>query len=58
MGTEDALCFPNGFGINTVVLPRLADKYTLIMSDELNHSSLVVGMRASNGIVVVFKHNG
>lgn len=58
LGTESALCFPNGFGINTAVLPRLADKNTLIMSDKLNHSSLLVGMHASGGTVVIFEHNG
>ncbi|KAI6189985.1 Aminotransferase domain containing protein [Aphelenchoides bicaudatus] len=58
LGTEEALCFPNGFGINTVVLPNLADKNTLVMSDQLNHSSLLVGMRASGAKIVIFNHNG
>jgi serine palmitoyltransferase len=58
LGTESALCFPNGFGINTAVLPRLANRNTLIMSDKLNHSSLLVGMQASGGTVVIFDHNG
>jgi serine palmitoyltransferase len=25
LGSEEALCFPNGFGINTAILPKLAD---------------------------------
>lgn len=58
LNTEAALVFPNGFGINTIVLPSIANKNTLILSDKLNHSSLLVGMRASNATIVIFNHNG
>jgi serine palmitoyltransferase len=33
-------------------------KGCLILSDELNHTSLVLGSRLSGAIITVYKHNG
>lgn len=57
MGTEDAICCPMGFGTNSMNLPALADENTLVLSDELNHASLVLGLKLSKAKVVIFKHN-
>ncbi|KAH7684492.1 CRE-SPTL-2 protein, partial [Aphelenchoides avenae] len=57
LGVDDAICFPMGFGTNVMSLPTLADQDTLVLSDELNHSSLVLGLRVSGATIVVFKHN-
>jgi serine palmitoyltransferase len=46
-----------GFGTNSMNLPALADENTLVLSDELNHASLVLGLKLSKAKVVIFKHN-
>uniref|UniRef100_A0A914XF82 Aminotransferase class I/classII domain-containing protein n=2 Tax=Plectus sambesii TaxID=2011161 RepID=A0A914XF82_9BILA len=57
LGTESALCFPMGFGTNSMNIPCLVEKGCLILSDELNHASLVLGCRMSGASIKVFKHN-
>ncbi|KAL7753625.1 serine palmitoyltransferase component [Sorochytrium milnesiophthora] len=57
LGTEDALCVSMGFATNSTTLPALVSKGCLIISDELNHASLVFGSRLSNAAIRVFKHN-
>ncbi|KAK5966039.1 hypothetical protein GCK32_010690 [Trichostrongylus colubriformis] len=57
LGVEAAICFPMGFGTNSMNIPSLVDKGSLILSDELNHASLVLGCRISGATVKVFKHN-
>ncbi|KAI9224556.1 serine palmitoyltransferase [Blastocladiella britannica] len=57
LGTEDAMCISMGFATNSTALPALVSKGCLILSDELNHASLVFGARLSQAAVRVFKHN-
>uniref|UniRef100_A0A914YDI2 Aminotransferase class I/classII domain-containing protein n=1 Tax=Panagrolaimus superbus TaxID=310955 RepID=A0A914YDI2_9BILA len=57
VGCEDAIVCPMGFGTNSMNLPAIADENTLVLSDELNHASLVLGLKLSNAKVVIFKHN-
>ncbi|ORZ36514.1 pyridoxal phosphate-dependent transferase [Catenaria anguillulae PL171] len=57
LGTEDAMCISMGFATNSTAIPALVSKGCLILSDELNHSSLVFGARLSNATIRVFKHN-
>ncbi|VDM61416.1 unnamed protein product [Angiostrongylus costaricensis] len=57
LGVEAAICFPMGFGTNSMNIPSLVDKGSLILSDELNHASLVLGCRVSGATITVFKHN-
>ena len=47
-----------GFATNSTVIPALGSKGTLIISDSLNHSSLIVGARGGAARIRVFKHNG
>jgi len=54
---EDAIVFGMGFATNSTVLPALCSKGTLIISDSLNHASLVVGARSSEAKIKTFKHN-
>ncbi len=53
---EDALTCGMGFATNSLNIPRLLSKGCLIISDELNHASLILGMRLSGAAVQVFKH--
>src|SRR6187455_416663 len=41
--TESALVYPTGYMANLGVLSALADKDSIIYSDELNHSSIIDG---------------
>lgn len=55
--TEAALILSSGFQANATVLPALADRRTLILSDSLNHNSLIQGCRLSRCRTVVYRHN-
>lgn len=57
MGTEDAIVFGMGFATNSLNLPSLVSKGCLVLSDEKNHASLILGLRLSGATVMVFKHN-
>ena len=46
-----------GYATNSVVIPALIGKGGLIISDALNHASIVAGVRASGAKVKVFRHN-
>lgn len=58
LGVESAIVFGMGFATNATNIPNLVDKGCLIISDELNHASLVLGSRLSGATIRVFKHNG
>lgn len=58
VGKEDAVVYGMGFSTNAASIPALVSKGCLIISDELNHSSLVFGSRLSKATIRVFKHNG
>lgn len=53
---ESAVLFPTGFAANLGVFGALANKGTLICSDELNHASIIDGTRLSPADVSIFPH--
>ena len=55
-GTEAVLSFPSGFSANTGVIPTVAGEADLIVSDSLNHASIIDGMRLSKAPRVVYPH--
>uniref|UniRef100_A0A3Q4GT80 Serine palmitoyltransferase, long chain base subunit 2a n=1 Tax=Neolamprologus brichardi TaxID=32507 RepID=A0A3Q4GT80_NEOBR len=57
LGVESAMAFGMGFATNSMNIPALVGKGCLILSDELNHASLVLGARLSGSTIRVFKHN-
>ncbi|KAK6181302.1 hypothetical protein SNE40_009185 [Patella caerulea] len=57
LGVEDAITFPMGFATNSMNMPCLVGKGCLLLSDELNHASLVLGSRLTGSTIRVFKHN-
>jgi len=54
---EDAMVVNMGFATNSTTIPALVQKGSLIISDQLNHSSLIFGARISGSKIRVFKHN-
>jgi serine palmitoyltransferase len=57
VGTEDAIVFGMGFATNALNLPSLVSPGCLVLSDEKNHASLILGLRLSGATIKVFKHN-
>lgn len=55
-GTEAALVFPTGYAANVGALTALAGPGTRILSDALNHASIVDGCRLARGDLTVVPH--
>ena len=55
-GTEAVLTFQSGFTANTGVIPALTGEQDLIVSDALNHASIIDGMRLSKAPRKVYPH--
>ncbi len=55
-GTEAAVCFPTGFAANLGVLCALGGPGVRILSDELNHASIIDGCRLSRSALAVYRH--
>ena len=54
---EAALVFQSGFACNAGVIQAITDKNDLIISDELNHASIIDGVRLSKASRAVYKHS-
>jgi serine palmitoyltransferase len=57
LAKEDALCLNMGFNTNCTTIPALVGRGDLCISDELNHTSIVNGARASGAAIRIFRHN-
>ena len=55
-GREKALVFSTGYMANMGVISALADQKTAIVSDKLNHASLIDGCRLSGADVRRYRH--
>ncbi|MCL4424329.1 MAG: glycine C-acetyltransferase [Firmicutes bacterium] len=54
--TEAALVFQSGFTTNTGVIPAVVGKDDVVISDELNHASIIDGCRLSRADIKRFPH--
>jgi len=53
---EASLVYQTGFAANAGLIPQLAGKGDLIVSDELNHGSIIDGVRLSQADRRVYRH--
>jgi glycine C-acetyltransferase len=54
--TEAALVFQSGFTCNSGIIPVLVGEGDVILSDELNHASIIDGIRLTKAGRVIWKH--
>jgi serine palmitoyltransferase len=57
VGKPASMVFSMGFVTNATTFPTLVGKGCLLISDELNHSSIRFGARLSGAMIEMFKHN-
>ncbi|GMH23463.1 hypothetical protein Nepgr_025306 [Nepenthes gracilis] len=57
VGKPAAIVFGMGYVTNSAIIPVLIGKGGLIISDSLNHSSIINGARGSGATIRVFQHN-
>ena len=55
-GTEACVVFQSGFTANAGAVAALLGKDDLIISDELNHASIIDGCRLSKAAIQVYRH--
>ncbi len=55
-GVESAITFQSGFTANLGTLPALVGKDDAIISDELNHASIIDGSRLSGAQIIRYAH--
>jgi len=55
-GTEAALLFASGYAANLGLLQALLEPGDLVLSDELNHASIIDGLRLAGSRKFVYRH--
>jgi 8-amino-7-oxononanoate synthase len=56
-GAEAAILFGTGYSANCGSIPSFVERPDLIVSDELNHASIIDGCRLSRARIAVYPHN-
>jgi len=56
-GTEAASAYQSGFNCNMAAISAVMDKHDAILSDELNHASIIDGCRLSRAKIIRFNHS-
>ncbi len=54
---DAAVVFQSGYATNAGVIQAITDEHDLIISDELNHASIIDGVRLSKASRAVYKHS-
>lgn len=55
--TEAAIAFQSGFNCNMAAISAVMDKNDAILSDELNHASIIEGCRLSKAAIIRYNHS-
>jgi glycine C-acetyltransferase len=55
-GTEDSLVYQTGFAANAGLVPQLVGKGDIVISDELNHGSIIDGVRLTKADRGIYPH--
>lgn len=55
--TEAAIAYQSGFNCNMAAISAVMDKNDAILSDELNHASIIDGCRLSKAKIIRFNHS-
>lgn len=55
--TESAIAFQSGFNCNAGAIQAVMNKKDAILSDELNHASIIDGCKLSGAKILRYKHN-
>ncbi|MEK5079155.1 glycine C-acetyltransferase [Solibacillus sp. FSL W7-1436] len=56
-GTEAAISYQSGFNCNMAAISAVMDKNDAILSDALNHASIIDGCRLSKAKIIPFAHS-
>ena len=56
-GTEAAISFQSGFNCNMAAIQAVMNKEDAILSDSLNHASIIDGCRLSRAKIIPFEHS-
>lgn len=56
-GTEAVISYQSGFNCNMAAISAVMDKHDAILSDELNHASIIDGCRLSRAKIIRFNHS-
>ncbi|GIO24396.1 glycine C-acetyltransferase [Oceanobacillus sp. J11TS1] len=56
-GTEAAIAYQSGFNCNMAAISAVMDKNDAILSDALNHASIIDGCRLSKAKIIPFAHS-
>jgi len=56
-GTEAAISYQSGFNCNMAAISAVMDKNDAILSDELNHASIIDGCRLSKATIIRYNHS-
>lgn len=54
---EGSLIFPTGYMANVGVISTIIGKNDLILSDELNHASIIEACKLTGAKILIYKHN-
>ncbi|MHA2180747.1 MAG: aminotransferase class I/II-fold pyridoxal phosphate-dependent enzyme [Promethearchaeota archaeon] len=54
---EASILCQTGFAVNAGLIPMLVGKQDIVVSDELNHGSIIDGVRLSGANRIIYKHN-
>ncbi|EZH64934.1 2-amino-3-ketobutyrate CoA ligase [Bacillaceae bacterium JMAK1] len=55
--TEAAIAYQSGFNCNMAAISAVMNKYDAILSDELNHASIIDGCRLSKAKIIRYNHS-